>query len=399
MEKLSLLYALNPSGFVDFQRVGFVDRLFARFREMSKHYGEIHILSADVRDYSGYLPSNCYHHHFPLLGKRGFSSRFDRMITTAGMFSVVSPFLYANVFARCDVYEARYLHGVIPLFIGKCLFRKPIIVWFPWWWAGMRYRGGSIRFKIARLRERLSFPLTDLALVSTRDLMKLVQDDTSGKVETGYLANFVDTEMFSPRAQNREATVVNVLSVGSLTARKNHRLLLQAVSYAQKHVDRPIQVTLIGSGIQEERLRKYAEDQEVALRIVPRVANSEIPTCISRSDIFMLTSRAEGNPKALMEAMSCGAACIGTNVSGVRDLIQHNENGVLCEERPDSLARAICDLLTDRVLRDRICRNARRYIVENYSLSRIVEKEAGFVDRVFHRFGLRQANRLGRHAL
>ena len=47
------------------------------------------------------------------------------------------------------------------------------------------------------------------------------------------------------------------------------------------------------------------------------------------SNIFVLPSKSEGLPNCLLEAMSCGLACIGSDVVGISDLIEHGYNGLL----------------------------------------------------------------------
>ena len=383
-KQINLLYILSPSCFINFERVGFVDRLFMHFQEMSKYFTEIHILSADAKNYSRYLPSNCYHHHFPVLGKRGFPSKIDNALSV--MFPILAPFIYPAIFKRCDVYEARYLHGILPASVGRCFSTKPIIVWFPWWWARQKYQNKLIRFKIAKWIEKILFQRTNLILVSNQELMALMREYTSDKVEIDFLGNFIDTNKFSPKPMDKDLGSANILYVGSLTPHKNQQLLLRSVKIALEYVQKPIKVTLIGSGPLKAQLYKHAQDYKIELQIIDKVPNDEIPHYISNCDIFVMTSKGEGNPKALLEAMSCGAACIGTDVSGIRELIQHNVNGILCEEEPESVAAAICKVLSDDKLRNRIQENARRYILDNYSLNQVIKREAQFVRMVFEKF-------------
>ena len=171
-KEVKLLYILAPSAFVNYKRAGFASRVFRHFEEMSRYFGEIHILSADAQNYSDYLPSKCYHHPFGFLGKKGIP-KLDRI--SLWLFLAFSAFTHSGIYRKCDVYEARYLHGLLPAIIFKCLLKKLIIVWFPWWWAGVSYRDKPIKFKIARWIEKIFFRQADLILVSTEELMKLVR--------------------------------------------------------------------------------------------------------------------------------------------------------------------------------------------------------------------------------
>ena len=88
-----------------------------------------------------------------------------------------------------------------------------------------------------------------------------------------------------------------------------------------------------------------------------------------------MPSFSEGNPKALLEAMSCGIACIGTNVKGINNIINHKQNGYLCEKSSNSIKEAILTLYKDINLRKKIAENARKFILDNCSLNSIVQKE------------------------
>jgi len=92
--------------------------------------------------------------------------------------------------------------------------------------------------------------------------------------------------------------------------------------------------------------------------------------------VFVLPSQYEGTPKALLEAMACGLAVVGTNVPGIRELIQDGVNGLLCEPDVKAISEAIARLLNDAELRARLGRAARRFVEERYAQSKVVETEA-----------------------
>jgi glycosyltransferase involved in cell wall biosynthesis len=98
--------------------------------------------------------------------------------------------------------------------------------------------------------------------------------------------------------------------------------------------------------------------------------------------MFILPSHYEGHPKTLLEAMSCGLPVVGTDVPGIRELIVHGETGYLCDPSSQGIRAAIGELLWNKDLRKRIGTNAREYVVENVSLSKIVDKELALLREV-----------------
>jgi glycosyltransferase involved in cell wall biosynthesis len=77
-------------------------------------------------------------------------------------------------------------------------------------------------------------------------------------------------------------------------------------------------------------------------------SNQLLPDELNVSEIFILPSLYEGNPKALIEAMACGKPVIGTKVTGIKELILHGETGLLCDPDIDSIRETIKNLLIDQ---------------------------------------------------
>jgi len=73
--------------------------------------------------------------------------------------------------------------------------------------------------------------------------------------------------------------------------------------------------------------------------------------------------------------MSCGLPCISTNIEGIREIIKHKENGYLCDPDAKSIKKAILEVLNDKNLKEKISQNARKTILEKFSLEKILEKE------------------------
>ena len=101
----------------------------------------------------------------------------------------------------------------------------------------------------------------------------------------------------------------------------------------------------------------------------------KISNIIPSYEIFISTSRYEGHPKALIEAMSCGLPCICTDVRGNNDVINDNINGILCKEDASIISSKISTLMLNNSLKKDIGRMARKDIVEYYNLKNIVSSE------------------------
>jgi glycosyltransferase involved in cell wall biosynthesis len=118
------------------------------------------------------------------------------------------------------------------------------------------------------------------------------------------------------------------------------------------------------------------------VRLLGNVQHRQLPGILKSADLFVLPSRYEGHPKTLIEAMACGLPVVGTDVPGIREIIQHGENGYLCGTSPEEIREAIRVILGDSERRVRMGRNAREFVVEHFALDRIVEKELALLEEL-----------------
>ena len=91
-------------------------------------------------------------------------------------------------------------------------------------------------------------------------------------------------------------------------------------------------------------------------------------------DVFVLPSLSENLPNTIMEAMSCGVPCVGFNVGGIPEMIDHQKNGYVARFRDsDDLAQGIRWVLFDSDY-PTLCKNARQKVVHNYSQNIVAMK-------------------------
>jgi len=134
-------------------------------------------------------------------------------------------------------------------------------------------------------------------------------------------------------------------------------------------------ISIIGSGEQEERLKEVANKNEVSVNFLGNIPNRELPEILNQHELFILPSLWEGMPKTLLEAMACGLPVIGTKIDGTKEVIEHGKNGILCNTDSDSIREAIETLMEDGELKQNLGENARKTIVEDYSLDNLAKKE------------------------
>ncbi|MFC1548347.1 glycosyltransferase family 4 protein [Candidatus Omnitrophota bacterium] len=190
--------------------------------------------------------------------------------------------------------------------------------------------------------------------------------------------NFVDTATFKP-VEGISKMERSVISVGRLDPVKRFDRLIRACAEIPG-----CRLTIIGEGPQRECLKGLAEQLGLALDLPGNVLNEKLPELLSRHEIFAITSKREGNPKALIEAMACNMATIGVDAPGVRNVIKDGWNGLLCASDPRGLSDAIIRLFEDFALRKEIGENAGTFIRSKYDQDIVFSAEMQTIENILN---------------
>ena len=173
-----------------------------------------------------------------------------------------------------------------------------------------------------------------------------------------------------------------IATVGRLTAIKQHELLLQA---ARLIVDQRPHTFVLIAGDGERRAELEAQVRHLGLEANVRFLGwrRDLAAIYAATDVFMLTSRNEGTPVALIEAMASGVPGISTDVGGVADVITTPASGIRVPDGDAAaLASAALALLSDAPRRIEMGHHARASVLARYTLDRLVMDVADLYRRV-----------------
>ena len=162
------------------------------------------------------------------------------------------------------------------------------------------------------------------------------------RAEVGVASNGVDLGLYRPAAGERRA---EVLAVGSLRWHKDHATLLRAFAAAAGPEWR---LRIRGEGELREELTALAEELGLAGRVeLPGMASAEqLREELGRAAVFAMSSVTEGLPKALLEAMASGCACVATDVGDCRAALADPAR-VVPPGEPQEMAAALAPLLAE----------------------------------------------------
>jgi glycosyltransferase involved in cell wall biosynthesis len=190
------------------------------------------------------------------------------------------------------------------------------------------------------------------------------------------LASFAAVDDRSRAAARRDLHLPDgvpvVATVGRLTAIKQHRLFLDVIQRVV--ATHPTAIALIAG---DGELRSDLEAHTASLGIAGNVRflgwRRDLATIYGATDVFLLTSRNEGTPVALIEAMAAGVPGVSTDVGGVKDVIDSPDVGRLAPfGDAAALAAHVSGLLADPARRVALGARARAGVVERYSIERLV---------------------------
>ncbi len=186
----------------------------------------------------------------------------------------------------------------------------------------------------------------------------------------------VDVERFQPSDKARENEVPHFLSVGRLVEDKDYPTLIEACRILKQRGE-SFSWSVVGEGADREKLEALCKEKGVDtfLHFLGALPQERLADYYERTNIFVLSSLAEGVPGVLMEAMAKGIPLVATSVGGVPELVIHNQNGLLVPPAdPAALADAIMRLMHDVSLSQRIGREARNRVMEDFNLHKNADR-------------------------
>lgn len=183
-----------------------------------------------------------------------------------------------------------------------------------------------------------------------------------------------------PSVGTRE-NAVHMLSIGRMAWPKDFSTILRSFKNAQDRSDAELSLQIIGDGTDREQLAKEAHELSAKDVIFcgPRTVDSET---YAQADLFLFSSRSEGMPTVLIEALAAGVPCIATDCDfGPSELINDGKSGFLVPVgNVEAMTDAMLRLIGDKSLRDTFSENGPK-MVEKYEEGNAVQAwEKMFLD-------------------
>ena len=319
-----------------------------------------------------------YQEHIP-----GAQILYNRWNLSPNAYSILAPWLHASHLRQATLYKTNQLDGAWSAILSGKIFHKPVIVRAGYLWAETNRLVGNRGIKTSFIDRLQAFSISqaDALVLTTEAIQKYInQIHPITSKKTFIIPNAVDIDTFK-LIEGVKQVPGQICFVGRLVALKNIDVLIEALSSIPG-----TQLVVIGEGEEQQKLIKLAHLKQLDVHFLGQIPNDRIPIVINHSQLFVLPSSSEGNPKALIEAMACGAAVIGADVPGIREIIKHGKTGWLSSPDIETLRNDIKFLLSNPALCSELGKNARQFIIENFSLEHITQLEKFVIKQTIQGF-------------
>lgn len=229
------------------------------------------------------------------------------------------------------------------------------------------------------LRKLAAYSLGNIHFVACSNWLKelAVKSRLTNGHKVSAIPNPIDTEVYSPKDKTKVRKLMNlplhkkiILFAAAKVSdkRKGIDYLIEASKTIAQQKDNNCMFLIAGGNSDEIT-------SQLALPAINAgyVASANMPYLYNAADLFVTPSLQENLPNTIMESMACGTPCVGFNIGGIPEMINHKQNGyVAAYKDAQDLAKGLMWVLQETT--DKLVKNARNKVVENYSEETIAKR-------------------------
>lgn len=286
---------------------------------------------------------------------------------------------FSDVSKYCRINEIEVIHCHLPWagFLGRLLHARIKIPTI--------YSEHNMQERyhvVTKTINKYTFNSQSLALGVSEDVTASIKKNIKPKIPVQTLLNGVNTETFKKERicrneiKKKYGIPTSALVLGTVAVFRFQKRIVEWLNVFKLLQEKNPEVygIIVGAGPLEAEI--LAETKRLGLddRIIFPGLQAEVKPFLSAFDIFMMSSSFEGLPIALLEAMSMECAVVSTNAGGIKEVIRHEQDGLICNVDEWEKLSGLCQHLIDHPEQLKYYKAvARERVVKFFSLRRMVD--------------------------
>ncbi len=278
-----------------------------------------------------------------------FSSEFD----LASSFKIASFARQHNI----DVIHCHDSHSHSLGLISKFFYQKPALI-----------STRRVLFNIQKnylSKKKYSSDKLDRIVCVSNAIKNVMICDGIDESKLTVINDGIDLSKFNNSSSEKLIAEYKIISnstvigtIAAFTKEKDYPNLLSAAKMVIASSPRCVFIAL-GDGDDLEKMQGLAVQYGISENFIFTGFKSNVGDYLKLFDIFVLNSKSEGLGSSILDAMAVGLPIVATNVGGIPEIVEDKFNGLLVEsENPESLAKAINNLVNDKYYRQQLGENS-----------------------------------------
>ena len=265
-----------------------------------------------------------------------------------------------------DLIKTNQLYGSWLALIAKFIVKKPLIVRTGYDLFLFSVKDKKNIFKI------LTYYLLTFTTLNFSNLYTVTSKNDFKFISRYYLFKKKKLKLRNNWVPNLEETVKPgrrdklFLAVGRLEEQKDYQYLINAFTKTNFQLD------IIGRGSLRKDLEKISNEN---INFLDNLSFYDLNQIYKNYTFYISSTKYEGNPKSILEAMSKGCVVIAPNIINISEIIENNRTGILYSKRKDNLIDVINSILNDMDKIELISRTAQEHTKKYNSLEKFVQEE------------------------
>lgn len=297
----------------------------------------------------------------PLFNNLKFNNKLFKLI-----YSIYIPFKHKNDLKHYDILQQHQLLGSWVVIILKILLNKPVLIrtgYDMYEFSKYTKKRYSLKILLFYLLTKISLMFASIYTVSSKCDYKFLKENfrfshKKIKIRPNWVVNNYIKDF-----ENRYN--YKIVSVGRLDNQKNYLELIK-----QFPKDSKFELIIYGDGPKKIELLKQIKKDNLKVTIKNNIPNNSLLEELNNYKFYISSSKFEGNPKSLLEAMSSGCIVFATNIKNHKEII-NNKNGVLFDLKKLYFLDELIKIADNFEFQKKLSKNSIETVIKNNDLNKI----------------------------